>query len=297
MRFGWGRDNRRPQPTVVPPAASGDAFDADALTFIAAHEAASLTTMDTLQRTAINNMYLRLKGWDTSNGSDLWSLFDNTKHAIYPYAPSSDTAASAGGYSLNMVDPSAFTITWVNFVPDDFLPSGLAGNGTSKYGRTGVNILNVIGTWDFGVDVYLRNQANRSDSNAGGFLAATPYHGMDHTPYYSATDISYIGNTTVGYGTTQPTRTGLMSIQRSGTTQTKHRNGVQYDSRAVTGILPSIEIYIHARNYGGAANFYSQRNIAGIAASRPHFTAAQMADWSEIWEKYNTEIITGGRNV
>jgi hypothetical protein len=297
MRFGWGRDNRRPQPTVVPPAASGDAFDADALTFIAAHEAASGTTMGSRQKAAINELYLGYKGIGTTNGSNLWALYDTSKHIEYPFCPIGDaTAGNAHAYGINFVNPAAFSLTWFNFLPADLTIYGVQGDGATKRATTGLNLLNDIGTWDFGSHAYLRTQNTSNQSVMGAQIATGGFDGMLFFPYHSVNfDYSSIG-LLVG-STRQATRTGLISIQNAAGTQEKFRNGTSYDIRANTGTLPNLDILLFARQLGATIDTYCSLQVASIHPCTPVFTTTEMEDYHFIWQRYHTNVITGGRNV
>jgi len=113
--------------------------DINALAFIKAHELATGVSMGSVQKNAINNLFLRLKGIiPNPNGSNLYSLISSNSK-IWIHAPSSDSVASLAGFNIELFSASSLG-TFNNFVSGDALPTGLTGNTTTKYFDAGITM-------------------------------------------------------------------------------------------------------------------------------------------------------------
>ena len=96
--------------------------------FIASHETETGVSMDAYQKGIVANAYKIANGIGSTNNTDLLDLFRGTPAVLFPYVPTSDSVASADAYKIDFLDPTNFC-TFTNFIPGDFLPSGLAGGG------------------------------------------------------------------------------------------------------------------------------------------------------------------------
>jgi len=264
----------------------GNSFDSDAQSFI---DAALIT--GATQQSVLNTFVLMLKGTGTTNSSDLWSKI----YALYPYCPIDGSTANATAYSYNLKNPATFQVAWTGFVSGDYTVNGVIG-GSGKYGDTNLNILSNLPSMEFGIDSYTRTQNTSLQVEMGASKSVLPYDGGLIYPY---------GTVSVGYtyvnkfvtATLQTTRTGLLSAQYDGTNSDKYRNGVSFSTTAQTSaVRQNLNFIIHARNFGGVINANSTKSNAGFSI-RQAFDTNEMADFFEAWDYYQTNIISGGRNV
>jgi hypothetical protein len=268
-------------------SSGGGGTDADAQAFIDAHNTATGSTMNAIQQSAIIGFVERLKGTGTTNGSDLFGSFGLT--AIYPYCPIDDSTANANAYKLNLINPAANVITFTNFVAGDFLPTGVSGGGT-KIADTGIGI-DAAAYNDYVFSFYSR------DAGASGRAM-----GALNTAGSRALDSGFIGATTYvnfyrfgsSFTDTIVNTQGLFTESF----ENQYRNTTQFATRTSDNVtLDNKSIFLHSRNFRGAANAASSNEFAGFAIGTSNFTAAAFQDWFEAWDWYQTNVITGGRNV
>jgi len=263
--------------------------DIDAEAFIAKHNAESGQTMAIAQQQVIQGLFQRIKGIGTTFGSDLWTLLVNSNSEVYPFCPVSDSVINVAACAVDMIDPSV-TASFVNFLPSDFTANGITG-ASSKYmemkrapsdfnqnsiGIDGYNRSSLIGTRTI-VGVNDGTAANSTGTLA--FLSNYKINGS----FVLFTDSSVLG---------------LNSLNRTTATHAdRYRDGVLVKSQTNTSAAPiTNKFYGFANNTGSVSEYYFTGELAMIAARRG-FTTNEMADWNEAWLYYQTNIITGGRNV
>lgn len=262
-------------------------FDPSATAFIDAHNTATGSTMNAIQQTAINGFVTRLKGTGTTNGTDLFSAFGIT--AIYPYCPIDDSTANANAYKLNLINPANNVITFTNFVAGDFQPTGLSG-GTGKIADTGIDI-DAAAYNNYMFSFYSRDLG--ASGRAMGALNAAGSRAID-SGFTGAT--SYVNF----YRNTSATTSAITNTQGLFTEwfENQYRNTTQFSTNtSVNFLLDNKNIFLHSRNFNGAANAPSSNEFAGFAIGTQNFTAAAVQDWNEAWSYYQSNVITGGRNV
>lgn len=270
-------------------------MDADAKAFIVAHNAASGAEMEYLQMITVVNTYLMLKGADTTNNSDLWTILDGSNSEIYPFVPVSDTLANASAYALDMVDPS-IAATWVNFTTGDFSVNGVTG-GSTKY-LAMKRAPSDFGQNDAGADAYSRSSL-AGTSNVVVGATAVAIGSSSSTLLNISSNLTYsIVNTNTSGGTVTSSGLGLFSVNRNNSANVQtYDSGVQINSVTLTSVAPTTnKFYGVANNTNGTA----ERNFTGqlaMVCARSGFTAAEITDWNEVWEYFQTNIITGGRNA
>lgn len=262
------------------------AFDPDAQTFITAHETDTGVSMNVIQQAAINGFVTRLKGMGTTNSTNFWSGAFNVT-SIYPYCPSNDSTASAAGYKLDLLRVN--DITYTNFIAGDFTPTGVSG-GTGKIANTGIDV-DAAAYNDYMMSFYSRDLS--ASGAAMGALNAAGSRALD--PRFSAaTTYANFRRNTAAFTAAITNTQGLFTESEA----SRYRNTTQFDTTAsINSLLDNKDIFLHSRNFNGAANAASSNEFAGFAVGTKNFTAAAIQDWFECWDWYQTNVITGGRNV
>ncbi len=249
------------------------AFDTDAQAYYTAS-----SIIDIREQGAVNNMLVTLK----DNG-----LFTKLT-ALYLISPTSLAAAA-----VNAKTPGTFDITWVNSPVHS--ANGVLGNGTTRYGRTGV-LPNVIGSNDFGFGIYNRTSSARTAFIMGSQSAANRVTSM-------------IARTTVnvrqsGISSGQETFGGITDARgwhsgnRDNSATMRHSiNGVQLEEAARPTVSPStFELYLLANNAMGVAASFDNKQISG-ATIGTNLTAAEDLTMYIAMQTYQTNVIVGGREV
>ena len=277
-----------------------NSYDVDALAFIAAHEANTGVAMGSVQKTAINNRYIRYKNiLPTPNGSNLWNIFNSASvlPRIWIFAPINDTTANANAYRIEFLRKIA-TGSFVNFVSGDFNQRGVKG-GATKYFRSNVGP-NVYPKNNVGYFAYVRTEPSLA---ASSIMGANEALNANRTGLISdLTGVgfrSYINNTALPTAINVPP-VGLIGAQRGNSTYLESvKNGVVVQTEALASVTPSSkDIYWLARNYNNVlSNTYNGGEIAAIFEGLPYLTSNELADFYFIEQSYQAEIITGGRQV
>jgi len=264
--------------------------DPDAAAFIAKHNTESGLTMDVLQQGVVNTLFAMIKGSGTTNGTNFWASLLAGNSEVYPFCPVSDSVANAGGYSVDMIRP-ATTATFTNFVSGDFTPSGVQG-GNSKY-------------------LAMKTAPNDFDQDSASVHAYVRTSGPTFRYPIGAGSSSTVGslirnlqgNIAFGINATYKNlingwSVGLLSSNRINSSQvTCFVNGSVVSTQSSTSSAPvSYKTYGMALNNAGSTHDSFRGNVGMLAATHG-FTAAENLDWFEIWDYWQTNIITGGRNV
>jgi len=275
-----------------------NAFDLNALAFILAHETATGVVMGSVQKTAINNLFLRLKGiLPNPNGSNLYSLISSNSR-IWIHAPSTDAVASLAGFNIELFSATSLG-TFNNFVSGDVSPNGLTGNTTTKYFDAGITMASFPQN-SACIGAYLRGNATASYEVAGA------YDGTSLTLLIvrNATASKYgiaVNRNLATSNFSSANSLGLAVIERNNAT-----NLNIYKAGTSLGFAPSIasiaplgtrNIYFHARNNNGTAAAFCPLQLCGYKLIGTSMNSLQHSDFGWIIQNYNTEIITGGRQV
>lgn len=274
-------------------------WDADALAFIAAHEANTGVSMGAVQKNAINNKYLRYKNLlPTPNGSNLWNIVNAASPLprIWIFAPINDSIANALAYQIEFLRRNAQG-TFTNFVSGDFAPTGVTG-GTTKQFSSGYPP-NVYPKNNVGYFAYVRTEPSVASSIMGANGAANANRTALISDLTGTGFRAYVNNTAL------PTAinvvpTGLIGTQRGNSTHKEDvKNGVVVQTEALASVTPSSKnLFWFARNNNNVlSNTYNGGEISAIFEGMPYLTTNELSDLYWIEQLYQTEIITGGRNV
>lgn len=259
---------------------------AEGLAFISAHEAATGLTMGDVQKTAICGFVSRLMGNDTTYGSDIWTKAVSSNALIYPLCPIDDSTANANAYNIELVSQTALG-NFINFVPADITPNGVQG-GNGKYFNTTVNH-SLYPQNDNSIGGYINISNTTSQQIAGVSL---PNFTLDT----STVSVIWRLNTSAGGTYIDLVRTGMFIAQRNNSTNTDlYKNGVLVGSQNLTSSTPaSRSVFFHRVN---GRNTYFDGRFAMYIYGMPSMTSNEQADFYEAVQWYQTNVITGGRNV
>lgn len=266
------------------------AGDADALAFISAHDAQTGLSMGATQQAAISGFVERLKGTGTTNGSDLWTLFTGDGAVLFPLCPVDDSTANAAAYKIDLLDPTNFG-TYNNFVGGDITPSGVIG-GSTKYFQATVNPDDFAQN-DIGAHFYCRSDtASTTQADVGTIVSGFSVY----TKYNSSNSIIRINETGFPGFTSTSSVLGLMSYVRTDAADVDwYIDGTLEQTQSSGSEAPdTTEICFHA--IGTTATNPSSRSLA-LYAVTAGMTANEVQDFGEAVEWYQTNVITGGRNV
>ena len=249
------------------------ALDSDAQAYITA---AGIT--NPTEQAAVNQLVLDLKGTgSTTNNTDVWS----DSYTIYPLSPTSLAAAA-----FNLKDPTQ-NITWFNSPTHS--TSGVSGNGTTMYGDTGINILNDIGSNNFGMYVRVDSQNANNQAEMGAIKTSSPFDGGQVVPYFSNLDSSFVGG--VSNDPLQTSRTGLLGVQKNSSNVDRSLDGVIYGSEVnALGTAQNISVFVLARALGTSPNLYTTKTHSFYAITAGGLTSNQIADLHYAQNKYNTTL-------
>jgi len=270
---------------------------AEGLAFIAAHEAATGLPMGLTQKQAVCGFVSRLMGVGTTNSSDLWTLFLAKGTLIHPLTPVNNTTANASAYSMELMSASSIGI-YVNFVSGDFTPTGVIG-GSTKYFDSSKTPNNFS----------LNSQLHGAYINSGATVSAIQYVfgsiGSSNTMLQFRT-----GSPSTAYATQNSNSfhsSGLdfnslwFSGRNNSTQQFYQVDLVTPETEGKTSAAQSTayNIYFHGANSSGTLSLpASDLSLAMYFLNMPsNLNAAQRTDLLEAVQWYQTNVITGGRNV
>ena len=270
--------------------------DADANAFINAHNAASGQVMAALQQEVIQGTFQRLKGSGTTNGSDLWTIFKNSGTRIFPYTPVNDATVNVVAYGLDMIQLESQTFH--GYIPADYSVNGLIG-GTGKYTKTGMY------TTDFdinniGGDVYRRTTSNAIQMSFGTMTASVWSSATDGYSLWTRYSNQIFTHANSGWvGSAATNGIGHTAMQRTSNSNVAlYKNGVLLANLTKASVAQSaLEIYGHAMNSSVGDIYNDPSEHAWLCPARPKLTDNEMQDYYEVIEYYQSNIITGGRNV
>lgn len=269
---------------------------AEGLSFIAAHEAATGSTMGDIQKTAICGFVSRLMGNDTTFGTNLWTMFDNNNTKLWTLTPIDDSTANAAAYNVELMSASTLG-TYNNFISGDFTPNGVIG-GSTKYFDTGVSP-NGFGSNNFATCMYSRTNVEAFTSDFGALTSPNSTHYLQTRRFLTTSNrLLYRHNTSTTVNTSNSDSRGLFLMNRNGNNNYMYRNGTQLVTTVDSGNLaPSHNLYFHALNNNGTTSTESSRQLALYATFIPYLNANENVDFYEAVQWYQSNVITGGRNV
>ena len=256
--------------------------------FITVHETATGLSMGTVQQNSIKDLFNHFSGIGTPNNSNLLGLF--LSQAVLPriwiYCPSTDSIASSAGYNIELLTQTTLG-TFNNFVSGDFTVNGVIG-GASKWFGSGVAPSNYPqNAHAFGVYCRTNSDALTMEGGTNNTYALTRYLNNIRTRQNDGT-------------TTQISNSdsrGLFIAQRSGTSKQFYKNGVSIFSSSIpTTVLNATEFYFHAQNTCSAV-LNSARQLSLLTVGLPVMTANEHDDFYYAIQQYQTNVITGGRQV
>jgi hypothetical protein len=257
-------------------------------TLVAANFITSAAITGATQRTAVNGFVQRLKGFSTTNSSNVLPKI----RKLFPYCPIDASTANATCYAKDLLGGSDGT--FVNFVSGDFLVTGLAGGGT-KYLNMNFNPVAQSSSptnFGFGVDATttttaVTNPIGLSDG------ANTQYTSLVYFSGRLATGIAEAANTSRVTYANMPAN--LLFITVNGTTKTVYNNGSLIDSFVRTGsAFFNASFFAHARNTAGTPGTHDPRVFRGFLIT-DGLTANEARDLDDAWDWFQANVISGGR--
>ncbi len=260
-------------------------FDTDAAAYFTA---AGIT--DSTERNAVNQFVKDLKGEGiTPNGNDLWTDMP----AIWPISPTSLAAAL-----VNLRNPGTFDLTAVN-APTHAI-TGVTTNGTTQYFRTGLTPSITLALNDVGISFYVA-------SDVVGTVAMGGQDGVGRIKCYPA--ISSIlfrwecYNGSVPGGRMEVASTDgsslITCVRRAAFDAEAWRKGISLGTNpeASSSANPTVELYIGAHNNNGVAAEFHANEFRGAAVMGHGFVTAENTDWNDAWDRLQTNVVAGGRQV
>lgn len=271
--------------------------DADGQAFISAHETATGLTMAETQRNAICGLVARLKGTGTTNGTDIWTAAKaagSSGALLHPLCPIDDSTANSAAYQMELFSASSIG-TYNNFLAGDITPNGVTG-GSTKYFTTGIPPA-VYARDSVGLYAYLQPHTFPSGENFAGVNEVNKRFLINQNVGGNAL---YVVNDYTSTVFAQTTKDGLQGLQRtSSISKSYSENGVTKNTAIVSALLAS-NIYampFHSNiGFVGHAAFYAGE-ISLYAFGIPALSINALADFNEAIQWYQTNVITGGRNV
>lgn len=259
---------------------AGSAFDPDAKAFF---DEASIT--DSTQRNAVNQLVVDLKA------ASLWTKMI----AIYPFV-----GGTADTHKYNLKNPQdtdgAFRIVWVGTVTHN--ANGITPNGTTGYGDTKLTgaSLTIDNTH---LSVYCRTIGTdqtrceigaQHNVNASSLVLRVRNNGFFDSIAYS----TQVGDSTVSVASTDG-RGFFIGTRTSSTVLRIFKNGVTSATQTATrsGSLPTIPLYVGARNFNSGINDPSNRNLAFVSVGSG-LSDADAANFNTAVQAYQTAL---GRQV
>ena len=221
---------------------------------------------------------------DAKNNTDTW---ESPVHVNYPML-----GGTAESCAINAHNPGTFDTTFINTVSGDFTSNGWTSNGTDSYGRTGLIPSTTLTLGDLFLQYYSRINTNAcEDISARDSSASSIRFGVriaNQLKIFAFKDADVL--VAIGLG-----GLGSFSANIVSTSDVKlYKNGVEVASAgSATGILPTREFYIGARNGAGTAVDFSNKECAGLIIADKFTTGQITAEYNAI-QIMNTKL---SRNV
>ena len=262
-----------------------DSGDADAQAYI---DACGIT--DATEIAAVEQWFLDVKGQGlTPNGNNIYSKYI----ARYLMSPTSIAAAAC-----NAVNPGTFDLTFVNGPTHS--ANGVKFDGLTQYATTDIVVSTDMTDNDVYLDYYSRTSFTQTATAIGCRHSASQrlewrlnqlYLGnnnMRSTIYEFATELVTLNANASG---------GVQTTRRSATDIENYRKAVSLGSAANGGgTVPTIQLYLNATNNLGTAQDEADYQCVGASVATG-MTDAEVADAYDADQRYQTNVIVGGREV
>ena len=254
-------------------------YDTDANAFISA---ASIT--DNTQKTAVNKLVADLKGYS------IWTKMK----AIYPIV-----GGTAATHKWNLKDPqdtdAAFRLTFTSGWTHS--ANGITPNGTSAYADTFLNTATVISNINDGHLSYY-SRTNNSGINQVEIGNRSITSSFDLFIKFGSSNLAgaCINMSDTNTFTNTNNSVGLYHANQNNTPNVRKMfwNGSVLATQTVSqNEQPNLKIFIGARNFNNAADFYSNRQCA-FASIGTGLTDTEAANFYTAVQAYQTTL---GRNV
>jgi hypothetical protein len=273
-------------------------YDVDALEFITNWETNTTVVMQETQRLAVDELYRGLKGLNTVNGTDFLTDAKTRGAIILPMVPLNNTQANALAYELDAVSNGVYKTTFVGWTGGQISADGVlsatngrniqSGKNPSNYDRDSV----LVGG-------YARNnvRVNAFDygcrDSAGTVVWGRVRTGTDG-------EISRINSENTSDSIESLDSRGLIVHQRISSSLTQIiRNSTILNTQSVAVRNPSErELYFYgALDASGVLNFINRQYCLFYYGLKHLDTQEEIDDWYELWQRFQTNIILGGRQV
>lgn len=258
-----------------------DGVDNDAQIYITAAGITDQTEID-----AVNQFVKDLKGTGlTPNSSDIWQ----DRVGLYIFSPTSLAAAL-----VNLATPGTNDLTAVN--APTHATTGVTTNGTTQYFQTGIIPSADLADHDFTISAYFRDGVSFKGyigtENSGSQRIRSYMHNIQFDAYNSTT--GRLTATNSGGGSSL-----ITCVRRSPIDQEAYRKAVSLGTNTTNVFLfpPTLEFYIAAFNDRGSALAQMANECRGAAILTHGLTDAENDDWDDAWNRYQTNVIAGGRQL
>jgi hypothetical protein len=273
-------------------------YDVDALEFITNWETNTTVVMQETQRLAVDELYKGLKGLNTVNGTDFLTDAKTRGAIILPMVPLNNSSANALAYELDAVSNGVYKTTFVGWTSGQITADGVlstvngrrieSGKNPSNYNRDSV----LVGG-------YARNNVthNGYDYGCRDSAGATVW-GRVRTG--SNTEFTAINSATNGDSIESLDSRGLRVHQRISSSLIQLiRNSTISATSSLAVITPSVrELYFYgALGSSSVLNFINRQYCLFYFGLKHLATQEEIDDWYELWQRFQTNIITGGRQV
>jgi hypothetical protein len=274
----------------------GDGLDPDASQFITNWEISTGTTMLETQRLAVNDLYRGLKGQGTANGSDLLTLAQSVNALIFPLVPLTDSTANANAYKLDAVSNGVFQGSYTNMVAGDFTAQGVIG-GLTKFFNT-LTPQNAYTIDDLGFAFYGRTNLGAANTADVGSGLTVSTNSILSNPRNATNLLTYRVNDSVNSSLASTDSRGFRLIQRSGTLKEVYADNTLLGSTILAvSASGARNVYFHAYNNAGTTAFESTRQLCFYMLGMPYLTLAQAQDFYTVIQRFQSNVITGGRQI
>lgn len=269
--------------------------DPDALAFIAA---AGIN--DPTQISAICKLVLDLKTFGTPN---YWSR----EVIIYPFV-----GGTAASHSINLVNPATFTLNYFGScaLAAAHNANGMVGDGATGYAAAGIIPSNLPA---INPSITSNNLRVMCYMDTDAMVNAKAYFGVVKTsaPVSRITLLRATGGGIIPLDCYHDDNTdwfpyNLPNVQYPGIKVLQRYSGDANPKQAVTApflvfqkintaavSLPNLQIYILARNNGGAASLWSLDRISGWSIGLPFVSDAEYVQYKGIWDTFETALGRG----
>jgi hypothetical protein len=275
-------------------------IDPDALAFITNWEANTEVTMQQRQRNAVNELYLGLKGQNTTNSTDFWTDAVEREAVLFPLVPLTDTTANALAYELDVFSNGVFKGNFNNFLDSDFTINGVTGQtgATNKHFNILKRPIDYLQN-DVMLLCYNNDNGRRTQNDAGASDASdarvTNWRLKSGAGDQALFTVNQTGNTVfVGVDDIL----GFNAIQRTASNQTSNiiKNEIISTNTINSSGRSSLDMIFHAWNRNGAIQTPSGRRFCGYGYGLASLkTQEEIDDFNELIQRFNDNIVPDGR--